>query len=347
MKKNKFLFVTFLVLSLILAACSKPPSSSTETSGDSKSSNNSETFVIKAGHAVAVEHYGHKTFLKFKEIVEKNSNGRIVVEIYPNGQVGGEREMIEAIQLGNLTMAAPSASPLVPFAKEMAIFDAPFLFTERDQAYSVLDGEVGQELLDSLLDKGLQPLVYWENGFRHITNNGDPIKSVNDMEGLKFRTLESPIQIKMWNATGANSTAIAFTELYAALQQKTIDAEENTLPLIVSQKFYEVQENLTLSGHLYGPWVVIMNNQFYESLPEDLQKVVMDAAIEVQEYNRQLSKEDEEKALEYLKQQGMNIIEIGEAEKNEFKEKMSTVYEDIKAEVGAEIFDKMMAEIEK
>lgn len=347
MKKRKFSLVICLVMSVILAACSKPPSSSTETSGNSKSGDSSETFVIKAGHAVSTDHYGHKTFLKFKEIVEKNSDGKITVEIYPNGQVGGEREMIEAIQLGNLTMAAPSSSPVVPFAKEMTIFDAPYLFKDAAHAHRVLDSEIGQELLDTLLSKGIQPLVYWENGFRHLTNNGDPIERVDDMKGLKFRTLESPMQIKMWNSTGANSTPIAFTELYAALQQKTIDAEENTLPLIVSQKFYEVQENLTLSGHLYGPWVVMMNKNFYDSLPVDLQKVVMDAAIEVRDYNRQLSQEDAEKALEFVKQEGMNVLELGEAEKKEFKEKMSVVYEDIKKEVGAELFEKMMTAVEE
>ena len=207
--------------------------------------------------------------------------------------------------------------------------------------------KLDKKYLDSLSDKGIKGLVYWENGFRHLTNNKHAVASVSDMKGLKMRTLESPIQISAWSATGANATPIAFTELYAALQQKTVDAQETPLSLMYSMKFYEVQKYLTLTGHLYSPWPVIISQQFYDGLPEELQKVVMDAAVEARDYNRQLSKEDEAKSLDLLKAERMEVTELTEEQKKGFQDAMTTVYKDVKSEVGEEVFDKVMSEVSK
>lgn len=346
-KRNLFLALLF-VFSVILAACSKPPTSSDGTSGSTDSGSKGaegDTYVIKVGHAGSQDHFAQDSIEKFKELVEANSDGKITVEIYPNGQLGGEREMIEAVQLGNLTMAFPSSAPLVAFSKGMTVWDLPYLFKDHETAHRVLDGELGQEILDSLSEKGIKGLVYWENGFRHLTNNKKLVANVSDMEGLKIRTLESPMQIKLWEATGASATPIAFTELYAALQQGTVDAQETPLSLMYSMKFFEVQKYLSLTGHLYSPWPLIINQQFYDGLSDDLQKVIMDAAIEVRAYNRQLSKEDEEKALDLLTAEGMEYTELTDEQKKGFQEAMSPVYEDVKAEVGEETFNRLMKEV--
>ncbi|WP_077212240.1 DctP family TRAP transporter solute-binding subunit [Bacillus dakarensis] len=347
MKKRNLFLAVLLVLSVLLAACSKPPSSSegASSNGGSEGEAEAESYVIKMGHAASQDHFAQDSAEKFKELVETNSDGKITVEIYPNGQLGGEREMVEAIQLGNLTMAFPSSAVLVAFSPSMAVWDLPYLFKDHETAHRVLDGEVGQEILDSLSDKGIKGLVYWENGFRHLTNNKGPIANVDDMKGLKIRTLESPMQIKFWSATGANATPIAFTELYAALQQGTVDAQETPLSLMYSMKFYEVQKHLSLTGHLYSPWPVLINQNFYDSLPEDLQKVVMDAAVETRDYNRQLSQEDEAASLDLLTGEGMEYTELTDEQKKGFQEAMSTVYEDVKAEVGADIFDRLMEDV--
>lgn len=351
MKKSKLLLMLVLALTLVMAACSSPNSgNSTPADKDEKDSGktgNEESYVIKVGHAASQDHLAHKSIVKYKEIVEKESDGKITVEIYPNGQLGGEREMIEAVQLGNLTMAFPSSAPLGAFSKDMAVWDLPYLFKDPETAHRVLDGEVGQGILDTLSDKGMKGLAYWENGFRHLTNNKKPISSIADMKGIKMRTLESPMQIKAWSATGANATPIAFTELYAALQQKTVDAQESPLSLMYSMKFYEVQKYLTLTGHVYSPWPVVINQDFYEALPEDLQKIVSDAAIETRAYNRELSIEDEKKAIGLLKEEGMEVTELTDEQKGEFSEKMKTVYDDVKAEVGEELFDKLIADVEE
>ncbi len=337
MKKNIFLL---LIVSIILAACSN--STTTE-----QSNKDEKTYVIKAGHAASKEHFAQKSFEKFKELVESKSKGRIKVEIYPEGELGGEREMVEQVLLGDLTMIAPASAPLDAATKSMAVWDLPYLFSDRETAHKVLDGEVGQEILDSLSDVGLKGLVYWENGFRHLTNSKQPITSINDMKGLKMRTLENSMQIKAWNSTGANTTPIAFTELYNALKLKTVDAQETPLSLMYASKFYEVQSYLTLTGHTYSPWPVVINKKFYDDLPDNLQQVVMDAAVETREYNRELSRADEEKSLTLLKEEGMEVIQLSDEQKQEFKEAMSGIYTDVKADVGADLFDRLMAESSK
>ena len=321
MKKNKYFLTLMMLIAVVaLVACSQ------NNSKEEVSVNEKDTYVIKVGHAASKEHFGQKSFEKFKELVEKNSNGQIQVEIYPNGELGGEREMLEMLLLGDLTMMAPASAPLEAVSKGVALWDLPYLFKDQETAHRVLDGEVGQEVLDSFSDKGIIGLAYWENGFRHLTNDIKPVLSVKDMKGLKIRTLENPMQIKMWSETGAEATPIAFTELYAALQNKTVNAQETPLSLMYSSKFYEVQKYLTLTGHTYSPWPVVINKEFYDGLPTNLQKVVKDAVIETRDYNRKLSKEDEAKALKLLDEEGMEVTELSDKQKAEFKEAMSEIY---------------------
>lgn len=340
-RKQPFFFMfIFLLVAVVLTACSNP-------SRENANVKKEDIYVIKAGHAASTEHLAQKSFVKFKEIVEKNSNGRIKVEIYPNGELGGEREMLEKVLLGDLTMVAPSSAPLEAISKDIVLWDLPFLFKDHETAYRVLDGEIGQEVLDSFSDKGIIGLTYWENGFRHVTNNKKPITSVKDMRGMKIRTLESPMQISIWSSTGAKPTPIAFTKLYEALQNHTVDAQDTPLALIYAQKFYKVQKYLTLSGHTYSPWPVVINKKFFDSLPPDLQKVVKDAAIETRDYNRKLSIQDEAKALKLLQEEGMEVTKLSDAQKAEFKEAMSGIYEDVKRDVGEEKFNKLMKEVAK
>lgn len=342
MKKVKQwgLFGVLIALMLVIAACGDDSSSA-----DADSNTDGETFVIKAGHAASEDHFAQGSFEKFKELVEKNSDGRIKVEIYPNGQLGGEREMVEAIQLGNLTMAAPSSAVLTSFASGMYLWDLPFLFEDAATAHEVLDGEVGQEVLDSLSDVGIKGLGYWENGFRHLMNNKHEVTGIEDMNGLKIRTLESQQQIKMWNATGANATPIAFTELYSALQQGTVDAAESPLALMYAQKYQEVQKYLTLSGHLYSPWPVIVNQKFFDGLPADLQQVVQEAVDEARTYNRQLSADDEAKSLQLLEEGGMEYVELSAEAKEQFKKAMEVVYPEIQGLVGDDLYNRLMDEV--
>ncbi|SFQ66067.1 tripartite ATP-independent transporter solute receptor, DctP family [Psychrobacillus psychrotolerans] len=337
------LFSLIFALLVLLAACGDESGNS---EADTNSNSDDDTYVIKAGHAASEDHFAQGSFEKFKELVEEKSDGKIKVEIYPNGQLGGEREMVEAIQLGNLTMAAPSSAVLTSFASGMYLWDLPFLFEDAAMAHEVLDGEVGTEVLDSLSDVGIKGLGYWENGFRHLMNNTHEVSTIEGMKGLKIRTLESQQQIQMWNATGANATPIAFTELYSALQQGTVDAAESPLALMYAQKFQEVQKYLTLTGHLYSPWPVVISQKFFDDLPADLQQVVQDAVDETRTFNRQLSAEDEAKSLELLQEGGMEYVELTSEEKEKFKKAMEVVYPEIEKLVGEDLYKKLMDAVE-
>lgn len=339
--KRLFLVTLLTLLALIVSACSSGASGDSESSSGGESSGDA-AYVIQAGHAASTDNYLHDSFVKFKEIVEANSDGQITVEIFPNSQVGGEREMIEAIQLGNLTMTVPSSSPLAQFSAPMLLWDLPYLFPDAETAHEILDGEIGQKVLDGLEENGLKGLGYWENGFRHFTNNVKPVSTPEDLNGIKMRTLENPIQVEAWSSAGVNATPISFSELYSSLQQGTVDAQETPLALMHSMKFYEVQDYLTLTGHMYSPWPVIISKDFYESLPEDLQQVVSDAAIEARDYNRQLSAELEADSLQLLKDEGMEVVELTEEEKAAFQEKMEVVYPTIAEQAGQEAFDALM-----
>lgn len=337
-KNNYFLMLLTLLLVVVLAACS-------DTTDKKEVSKKEDTYLIKVGHAASDKHFGQDSFEKFKEIVEAKTNGKIKVEIHPNSELGGEREMLEMLLLGDLTMMAPSSAPLEAVSKGVSLWDLPYLFKDAETAHRVLDGEVGQTVLDSFSDKGIIGLAYWENGFRHLTNNVKPVSSVEDMKGLHIRTLENPMQIKMWSETGAKATPLAFNELYKALETKKVNAQETPLSLMYAMKFYEVQNYLTLTGHTYSPWPVVINKQFLDSLPADFQQIVKDAAIEARDYNRKLSKEDEAKSLGLLQKEGMKVTELTDEQKAEFKKAMNQIYIDIKADVGDELFDQLMKEV--
>lgn len=337
-KNNYFLTLLTLLLVVVLAACS-------DTTDKKEVSKKEDTYLIKVGHAASDKHFAQDSFEKFKEIVETKSNGKIKVEIHPNSELGGEREMLEMLLLGDLTMMAPASAPLEAVSKGIALWDLPYLFKDAETAHRVLDGEVGQAVLDSFSDKGIIGLAYWENGFRHLTNNVKPVSSVEDMKGLHIRTLENPMQIKMWSETGAQATPIAFNEVYKALETKRVNAQETPLSLMYAMKFYEVQNYLTLTGHTYSPWPVVINKQFFDSLPADFQKIVKDAVIEARDYNRKLSKEDEAKSLGLLQKEGMEVTELTDEQKAEFKKAMNQIYIDVKADVGDELFDQLMKEV--
>lgn len=335
MLRKKLILLLVAVLVSLLAACTNSQSEEANGAGEN-------AYVIKIGHAAAINHFGQKSFERFQEIVETNSNGKIEVEIYPASELGGEREMLEMLLMGEITMMAPASAPLDAVTKYMAAWDLPYLFSNYETAHKVLDSEVGQYVLDSMSDKGLVGIAYWENGFRHLTNNIKPVTNVAEMSGLKMRTLENPMQIKAWSLTGADAAPLAFNQVYDALKSKQFDAQETPLSLMYSMKFQEVQRHLTLTGHTYSPWPVVLNKNFYDKLPEDLQKVVYDAVIEVRDYNRQLSKEDEQKSLQLLKQEGMEVIELSEEQKQQFKQAMNEIYADVKADVGEEFYNKLM-----
>ena len=337
----KKLLVLLSVLVLVLAACGRP---ATNVSKGDNGEEDQEVFTIRIAHLVPEEQSTHIAAVSFKEKLEKESNGRLKVEIYPNGSLfGSDREAIEAVQLGNVEMTIPAVAPLASFNKKFMVFDLPFIFDDNEAAYKALDGELGQGLLKDLEKNDLKGLVFAENGFRNMSNHKGPITSPADLKGIKFRTLENPVHTDTFKAFGANASPFSFGELYTALQQGTYDAMESPISLYYTNKFYEVQEYLTLTRHVYAATILLMNNDFYTKLPEDLQEIVVKTSEEYRTEQREIAQKQDVEFLEKLKEKGMKVNEITPEQKDVFREATKVVYDKFTTEIGEELVEQAKA----
>lgn len=285
----------------------------------------------------------HPDIVLMKEVfvpyIEGKSNGRIKVELYPNGQLGGDREITESVQMGTVQMALPATSAIAGFDKRFQVLDLPFLFTSRETALAAFDGELGQMLNSFLPDKGFVNLGFAENGFRHITNSKRPIKTPDDLKGIKLRTMENPMHIAFFKRLGANPTPMSFGELYTALQQGTVDGQENPATLIFETKFYEVQKHMSTSGHVFSAIMLLASKKFMDGLPDDLRKIVEEGAAEWIAAHRKLMPEVEAKNMLVLKEKGMEIYEMTPEDKMLFVEATGPVYDEFEANLTKEVMD--------
>ena len=294
---------------------------------------------IKVGHGDVESHPLHLTWLHFKEVLEKESNGGFKVSIYPNGQMGGDRELTEAVQMGNITATAVSTSPVAAFNKDFFALDMPFMFKDRPAAYAVLDGKLGELLNESLDRNNLKGLGFFENGFRVLTNNVRPVNTPDDMKGMKLRTMQNSVHLAMWKAEGANPTPMSYNEVFTALQQGTIDGQENPTPQIWNAKFYEVQKYLTVTNHSYTPYVLFFNKDFYDELSDDNKKLIGSAARQMIEYNRKLATERAAEAMENIRKAGVKINELSPEQLALFREKALTVQPMIEENLSPKVLE--------
>jgi TRAP-type transport system periplasmic protein len=284
---------------------------------------------------------------KFAEIVTTKSGGKIKVNLFPGGVLGGDAPNISALQGGTLEMVSMNAGILASQQKEFAVFDFPFMFATPQEADAVVDGPFGKMMFAKLDEKGIHGLAYWELGFRNITNSKRPIVKVEDIAGLKLRVIPNAINVDWVSALGANPTPMAFPEVYAAMEQKAIDGHENPFTVINANKLYEVQKYLAVTNHQYNPQAVIISKKFWDTLSNDEKKILTDAAVEAAKYQRQVSREQAGVALESLKKNGMQVTEFNAAEMAKFRDKMKPVIDKHSAIVGAETVAAMQAELAK
>jgi tripartite ATP-independent transporter DctP family solute receptor len=297
-------------------------------------------YTIKVGSIVSDTHPDMVTMKKvFAPQVEKESKGRIKVELYPNAQLGGDRELCEGVQMGTIQMALPASSALAGFDKRIQVLDLPYLFTSREAAFEALDGELGQKLNEYMLAKGFMNLGYQENGMRHVTNNKKPVKSPADLKGVKIRTMENPMHLAYFKELGANPTPMSWGELYTALQQGTVDAQENPYAMISDGKFYEVQKFVSETGHVFSVTMLISNKKFMEKLPEDLRKIVVKASHDFALAQRKAIAEMEKTYKQEVTKAGMKANELSAAEKKPFVDATVKVYKQFEKDLGKEIMD--------
>ncbi|OQY32115.1 MAG: ABC transporter substrate-binding protein [Spirochaetaceae bacterium 4572_59] len=303
-----------------------------------------KTYNITAGIGLNDKSAQYESMQYFKELVEKNSEGRITVDLYHSSQLGDDREMMEALQRGEQEMTCPSTAPIVPFIPYYGVFDLPFLFPSNEAADKVLDGKIGQDLLDKLSTIGIKGLVYWENGYRNLTNSVRAVRSPEDVKGMKVRTMENPMHLDAWRAMGANPTPMAFGELFSAMQQGVVDGQENPWGTIYLQNFPEVQGFATDTGHVYSPFVLMMGQKFFDDLPADLQDVVMEAAKASRDKNRTLNRKYNKEYLEKLKDV-MTVVELTPEERAAFQNTVRPVYDKYSEVIGQELIESVLSEI--
>jgi TRAP-type transport system periplasmic protein len=295
--------------------------------------------TLKLGHPQAATSAFHTGAVAFAEEFAKLSKGKYKVEIFPAGALGGEREMTEAVQLGTLDFVVTSTGPVGNFVPETLITDIPFLFRDYDHARAVLDGPIGQEILAKFPSKGLVGLAWAENGFRHLTNSKRDVVNPEDMKGLKVRTMENPVHMQAFRTLGAQPTPMAFPEVFGALQQGTVDGQENPIPVITSSKFGQVQKHLTLTGHVYSPALIMTSTRLFGAFSEMDKKAVLDAGKVGAIAMRKRVNEIETSGVKDLQAQGVTVTT--QVDKAKFQTALAPAYVEYAKRFGAANIDRI------
>ena len=284
---------------------------------------------------------------KFAEALGAKSGGRIKLSLFPGGVLGGDAHNVSALQGGTIDLVSLNAGILASQAKEFAVFDFPFMFASSQEADAVVDGPFGKMMFGKLDVKGMHGLAYWELGFRSLTTSRRPLQKVDDIAGLKLRVIPNAINIDWVTALGANPTPLAFPEVYAALEQRAIDGQENPFTVIAANKFYEVQKHLAITNHQYNPQAVIVSKKLWDALSDTEKKLFTEAAAVATAEQRKAAREQAGQALETLKKNGMLVTEFSPAETAKFRDKMKPVLDKHAAIVGPEVVAALQAELAK
>jgi tripartite ATP-independent transporter DctP family solute receptor len=284
---------------------------------------------------------------KFGELLEQKSGGKMKAKAFGGGSLGGDAQVISSLQGGVVEMTLVSPGLLTGLIKEFSVFDLPFMFTSYREVDAVMDGPVGTRLLDMLKEKGLIGLGYWDHGFRNITSAKRPINKMEDISGLKVRVIQIPIFIDTFSALGANPVPLPFPELYTALETGTVDGQENPFASIETSKFYEVQKYAATTGHVYNPLVAIFSKKVWDKLTEDERRIVQEAATEAGLYERKVSREANEKSMQTLRGEGMQITELSPEEIDRMRQKVKPVTDKYTQSIGPDLVAEVQAEIQK
>ncbi|WP_315834895.1 TRAP transporter substrate-binding protein [Bradyrhizobium prioriisuperbiae] len=303
-----------------------------------------QPIVIKFSHVVAPDTPKGKGALKFQELAEKYTGGKVKVEVYPNSQLYKDKEEVEALQLGAVQMLAPSLAKFGPLGvKEFEVFDLPFILPDKAALGRVTKGKVGKDLLAKLEPKGIKGLAYWDNGFKIMTGNR-PMHKVADFQGMKMRIQSSKVLEAEMRALGAIPQVLAFSEVYQAMQTGVVDGNENTPSNCYTQKMHEVQKHATISNHGYIGYAVIVNKKFWDGLPSDIRQQLEKAMDEATDYSNGIAQKENDEAIEAMKKAGTTTFyELTPAEKAEWMKALQPVTDEMSSRVGKNL----IAEFEK
>jgi C4-dicarboxylate-binding protein DctP len=303
--------------------------------------------IIKFSHVVANDTPKGKGALKFKELAEKYTDGKVKVEVYPNSSLYKDKEEIEALQLGSVQMLAPSTAKFAPLgAKEFEALDLPWLFKDEETYARTMKGTVGKWLFQKLESKGISGLAYWDNGF-HMTSANRPLLMPSDFQGLKIRISGSKIADRYFRDVGSIPQIMAFSEVYQALQTGVVDGCENTASNYLTQKFFEVQKDITVSYHAHLQYAVIVNTKFWNGLPPDIRTKVDKAMDEATDYTNSIAVKENEDALAEIKKSGRTTLHyMNDEQRKAWQAAMRPTYAWAKSRVGQEVLDLLAKELD-
>ena len=303
--------------------------------------------LIRFGYGLNEQSNQGRAAKVFADAVDKASGGKMKVRAIGAAALGPDTQMQQALIGGAQEMMVGSTATLVGITKEMAIWDTPFMIANTKEADAMLDGPIGDKIKAKLQEKGLVGLVYWENGFRNLTNSKRAINKMEDLEGVKLRVMQNNVFLSSFQTLGANAIPMAFSELFSALETKTVDGQENPFNTILSSKFYEVQKYMTVTNHVYSPWIVTVSKKWWDQLSKDEQKVLMDAAKISRDFERKDTREEASRAMGDLKAKGMQINELSPVESARMRDKLTKVYALIGTDVGMDLWNETQAELAK
>ncbi len=303
--------------------------------------------TIRWGHLNNTDHPVSFGVKKFTELVAAKSGGKLKIREYPASQLGNEMQQQSALRGGTQEMTSPATTSLAGIVKEFGVLDLPFIVSTPQQADALLDGPVGAELLKTLPEKGLVGLGYWDLGFRNVTNSRHPITRVEDLEGLKLRVIQNPVYIETFKTLKANPVPMNFGELYGALETRGVDGQENPYSVILSNKMYEVQKYLSSTNHTYSTNIVLVSKAFWDKLSATEKKIMQEAAAETQDYQRQVSRAQAQKAVLELKEKGMQVNDIAPAELDRMRQLTKPILDRFTAEYDPALAKLFQSELQR
>ncbi len=347
-KAISLLLASALVLSL--AACGSngnSGNSGTSANGNTSAPNNGQQVntdaeVMMIGTTISSTTPHGRAFLEFERLVEERSEGQIDVQLYFDGTMGDARQLCESIQLHSLQGGMGDGASTSNFDKNFFATDLPFLFLSPEASYEELDGELGDMLRASAEAHGMRILGFWDGGFRDISNSVRPVSSPADLAGLKIRVMEAPLYLSVWEAWGANPTPMAFSEVYTALQQRTVDGQDNGPVLTYNNKFYEVLDYYTSMDYALTISPFMVDIPWFDSLDADLQQIIIDTEAECRALERKYQQEQAAEALVAMEEAGVEIIYLNNDQKKEFQEVALTVWDVVEADMSPEIYNKCL-----
>lgn len=343
----KKLIALLIVTTLLLAACALAPTTDENTSVEATTASVKQgEFKIKVGLVTPEADIATQSMRHFESEVERLSEGRVDVELFPGGALGGSADIFNGVQDGSIEMCVNIYPPFAQFTDAFLLYNLPYLFSSKDVAFEFLDTDIANDIAASIESKGFKQLAILDGGYRNVSNNQGSIHHPNDLQGLKIRTLNNPVQLDYFKAFGANPTPLPYGDIYVGLQTKTIDGQENSFSNISSMKFNEVQGFITDTQHGFDPVGMFINTTVFENYPEEIQSIITEASLSKQTFNRELAVKLEKEAIDKISKTS-EITYLTDEERQAFIDMSKPTYKNFEEKIGKDLLDKALTKIKE